>query len=133
MMSQIIMIKDKKKTGGVWPKLFNKSDIVLNEIECDFIKEREIAIRKIEEDIIDINQIMNELGTMIETQGETINSIEGSIIKAKEETEKGTEELEKAQKIQQSTNNLRLKIAGIVGSLTATSIATAVATIIIIL
>lgn len=40
------------------------------------IIEREDAIRKIESDVLDINDIMRDLGTMIESQGDTIGTLE---------------------------------------------------------
>ncbi|CAG9820111.1 unnamed protein product [Phaedon cochleariae] len=46
--------------------------------EQDMLYERESRIRQIESDILDVNQIMRELGSLVHTQGETIGE-EGSL------------------------------------------------------
>lgn len=40
--------------------------------EQDMLLERESRVKQIESDILDINQIMRELGSMVHLQGETI-------------------------------------------------------------
>lgn len=46
----------------------------LEEKQCEII-EREDAIRKIENDVLDINEMMHDLGTMINAQGDTIGTV----------------------------------------------------------
>lgn len=40
--------------------------------EQDMLIERESRVKQIESDILDINQIMRELGSLVHSQGETI-------------------------------------------------------------
>lgn len=42
------------------------------EYEQTILKEREVRVRQIEEDVLDINQIMNELNQIVHQQGEGI-------------------------------------------------------------
>ncbi|XP_074037650.1 syntaxin 13 [Leptinotarsa decemlineata] len=68
--------------------------------EQDMLLERESRIRQIESDILDVNQIMRELGSLVHVQGETIDSIENSIDHAVGNIEEGTEQLIKASRYQ---------------------------------
>lgn len=43
--------------------------------EQEMMLDRETRIREIEGDILDINQIMRELGSLVHQQGETIGSL----------------------------------------------------------
>jgi len=42
------------------------------EHEQEMVLERERRIRQIEEDVLDVNEIMRELGTMVHDQGEVV-------------------------------------------------------------
>lgn len=42
------------------------------QFEQSLLKEREQRVRQIEEDVLDVNQIMRELGTLINQQGEAV-------------------------------------------------------------
>lgn len=44
--------------------------------EQDMLLERETRVRQIESDILDINQIMRELGSLVHTQGEVIGKLQ---------------------------------------------------------
>lgn len=44
------------------------------EFEQNMLKEREQRVRQIEEDVLDVNQIMSELNTMVHAQGEAIGN-----------------------------------------------------------
>ncbi|KAJ8737870.1 hypothetical protein PYW08_000465 [Mythimna loreyi] len=70
------------------------------------LEERERDIRQLESDILDVNQIFKELGTMIHTQGEVVNSIETSVEYASVNVETGTQELREAANYK---NKLRKK------------------------
>lgn len=43
--------------------------------EHDMLLERESRIKEIESDILDVNQIMRELGSLVHAQGETIGKV----------------------------------------------------------
>jgi len=60
-------------------------------------QEREEAIRNLERDIIDINDIFKELGAMVSEQGEIIDSIESNVERAHDQVETGAVHLEKAK------------------------------------
>ena len=49
------------------------------EVDLDELRERETAIRNIESNIVDVNQIFKDLATMIHAQGEVIDSIESNV------------------------------------------------------
>jgi len=66
------------------------------QFEQEMLLEREQRIRQIEGDILDVNEIMRELGAMIHEQGDTINSIENNIENAHGNVELGQQELQKA-------------------------------------
>lgn len=70
------------------------------------LEERERDIRQLEGDIMDVNQIFKELGTMIHSQGEVVNSIETSVEYASVNVESGTQELREAANYK---NKLRKK------------------------
>ncbi|XP_049956335.1 syntaxin-7 [Schistocerca serialis cubense] len=67
------------------------------EFETEMLLEREQTMRKIEEDVLDINEIMRELGAMVHEQGETIDTIEGNIENVHGNVEGGRTELQKAE------------------------------------
>lgn len=75
--------------------------------EQDMMLEREARIQQIESDVLDVNQIMRELGSLVNAQGETIDTIENSIDHAVGNVEEGTEQLVKASQYQ---NKFRRKI-----------------------
>ncbi|PZC79773.1 syntaxin-7 [Helicoverpa armigera] len=70
------------------------------------LEERERDIRQLEGDIMDVNQIFKELGTMIHSQGEVVDSIESNVEYAAENVEAGTQELRQAANYK---NKLRKK------------------------
>lgn len=45
------------------------------QFEQSMLKEREKRVRQIEEDVLDVNQIMRELNTLINQQGENIGKL----------------------------------------------------------
>ncbi|GFG29252.1 hypothetical protein Cfor_09761 [Coptotermes formosanus] len=70
------------------------------EFEQEMLLEREQRIQQIEGDILDVNEIMRELGAMIHEQGENINSIENNIENVHGNVELGQQELQKAAEYQ---------------------------------
>ncbi|GJQ78807.1 putative glycosyltransferase like family [Trypoxylus dichotomus] len=69
--------------------------------EKDMLLDREITIRKIEADILDVNEIMRELSALIHNQEELVDSIENNIDTTAAHVEDGTSELQKASQYQQ--------------------------------
>ncbi|CAG2101509.1 unnamed protein product, partial [Medioppia subpectinata] len=72
------------------------------EEECDIelLRDREQAIRKIESDIVEVNQIFKDLATMVHEQGEVIDSIEANVETASIQVHEGTAQLSKARDYQ---------------------------------
>ncbi|KAK9508402.1 hypothetical protein O3M35_005971 [Rhynocoris fuscipes] len=70
------------------------------EFEQGLLLEREQRIKDIESCVIDINQIMKELASMVFKQAEDINSIENAIEDIQANVESGNEQLEKAASYQ---------------------------------
>ncbi|XP_065205189.1 syntaxin-7-like [Planococcus citri] len=60
------------------------------------LAEQEEAIRNLERDINDVNEIYKSLGRLVHDQGETIDSIEANIERAHINVRQGTSELRKA-------------------------------------
>ncbi|XP_063599870.1 syntaxin-12-like [Penaeus indicus] len=70
------------------------------EFETAMQSEREERMRAIEVDIIDINEIMRDLSSMVTAQGEVIDSIEDNVETAHGNVEEGREQLLKASTYQ---------------------------------
>ncbi|XP_044749437.1 syntaxin-12 [Coccinella septempunctata] len=68
--------------------------------EQEMLMERETRIRQIESDVLNVNEIMRELGTLVYDQGEVIDTIENTIDHAVGNVEEGTEQLLKAAEYQ---------------------------------
>ncbi|XP_017783949.1 PREDICTED: syntaxin-12 [Nicrophorus vespilloides] len=68
--------------------------------EQDMLQDKEIRIRQIEADVIDVNQIMRELSAMVNEQGEVMDRIENGIDYATGNVEEGTSEIIKAASYQ---------------------------------
>ncbi|XP_012267800.2 t-SNARE domain-containing protein 1 [Athalia rosae] len=70
------------------------------EFDQGLLLEREERIRRIEGDILDANQIMRELGALVNQQADSINTIENSIENVHGNVELGAQELVKANSYQ---------------------------------
>lgn len=83
------------------PQSQSQAHIQIEE-ECDLeaLKDREQAIRKIESDIVEVNQIFKDLATMVHEQGEVIDSIEANVETASIQVHEGTAQLSKARDYQ---------------------------------
>ena len=70
------------------------------EVDVDELREREKSIRKIESDIVDVNQIFKDLATMVHAQGEVIDSIEANVESATIQVSEGASQIAKAREYQ---------------------------------
>lgn len=70
------------------------------DVDLQIIQEREKAIRQLESDIMDVNQIFKDLGMLVHEQGEMVDSIEANVQSAEISVESGTQELQKAREYQ---------------------------------
>lgn len=66
------------------------------ETEVALLQERDVQIRQLESDILDINEIFRDLGTMVHEQGVTIDSIESNVESAQTDVEQGVQEVGRA-------------------------------------
>jgi t-SNARE complex subunit (syntaxin) len=72
------------------------------EVDLEELRDREKSIRKIESDIVDVNQIFKDLATMIHAQGEVIDSIESNVETATIQVSEGATQITKARDYQVS-------------------------------
>lgn len=92
------------------------------ELSLDLIKEREAAIRNLESDILDVNEIFKDLALMVHEQGDMIDSIEANVDSAAGNVETANVQLEKARNYQKASRKkmccllvLLLVVAAIIG------------------
>lgn len=75
----------------------NKQQLQLQEEEdLEMLREQELAINKLERDIVDVNQIFKELGAMVHEQGEIVDSIEASVERTNNYVSDGAQQLRQA-------------------------------------
>lgn len=70
------------------------------EFDHGLILDQEERIKRIEGDILDVNQVMRELGALVHQQAESISNIENNIESVHDHVELGTQELLKASNYQ---------------------------------
>lgn len=70
------------------------------DVDMEMMVEREEALRKLESDIVDVNQIFKDLGLLVHEQGDVIDSIEANVESASVSVEQGTEQLRQAKDYQ---------------------------------
>ncbi|KAG7163340.1 syntaxin-12-like [Homarus americanus] len=97
------------------------------EFESAMHLEREQRVRQLESDIIDINEVMRDLSSMVTAQGEIVDSIEDNVESTHGHVEEGRDELLKAARYQNKSRR-RLCICIII-----LGIVLAIITIIIVL
>lgn len=71
-----------------------------NDVDLEMIRERETAIKQLESDIMDVNQIFKDLGMLVHEQGEVLDSIEANVEHAQIHVEDGTKQLSAAKNYQ---------------------------------
>ncbi|XP_063623935.1 syntaxin-12 [Cydia splendana] len=90
----------------------------LVQFETNMLLEREQYIHKIEADVLDVNQIMQDLASLVHQQGQTVDTLEGHIEEASANVEAGVDELAKAEQHQRSYRK-KMFILIIIGSIVA--------------
>lgn len=76
------------------------------------LQEREEAVRRLETDIVGINQIFTDLAVLVNVQGETIDNIDKHVSDAVDNVEEGGQQLEKAVNYQTSARNKKFCCIG---------------------
>ncbi|XP_027792893.1 nuclear inhibitor of protein phosphatase 1 isoform X1 [Marmota flaviventris] len=80
-----------------WNQMQSQEDeAAITEQDLELIKERETAIRQLEADILDVNQIFKDLAMMIHDQGDLIDSIEANVESSEVHVERATDQLQRA-------------------------------------
>jgi len=67
------------------------------DVNIDMIREREDALRQLESDIVNVNEIFKDLAIMVHEQGETIDSIEANVDHTHQHVEQANIQLQKAK------------------------------------
>ncbi|KAK2846254.1 hypothetical protein Q7C36_011108 [Tachysurus vachellii] len=75
----------------------------ITEEDLHLIQERETAIRQLESDITDINEIFKDLAVMVHEQGDMIDSIEANVESAEVHVQSATQQLASAANYQQKS------------------------------
>ncbi|GFO50679.1 syntaxin-7-like isoform x2 [Plakobranchus ocellatus] len=73
------------------------------EDDLALIREREERIHQLESDILDVNEIFRELGAMVHTQGEVLDTIDNNVEQASANVESGNEQLVQAAEYQRKS------------------------------
>nr|XP_011422091.2 syntaxin-7 isoform X4 [Crassostrea gigas] len=63
------------------------------DVDLDMLHEREAAIKQLESDITDVNQIFKDLGMLVHEQGEMLDSIETTVESSQGHVESGQKQL----------------------------------------
>ncbi|CAG5135017.1 unnamed protein product [Candidula unifasciata] len=79
-------------------QVFKDQEII--EDDLALILEREQRIRQLESDILDVNEIFRDLGAMVQSQGEVLDTIDSNVERAATNVEAGNEQLVSAAKYQ---------------------------------
>lgn len=86
-------------------------EVVQGEVDLELVKEREEALRQLEQDIQDLNTIFKDLGVMVHEQGEDLNVIEDNVEPAARDVEQGVKNLKDAEEYQSSARRKKLFLA----------------------
>lgn len=104
--------------------LARQRQMQFDENEAAQLEQREREMRQLETDILDINDIFRDLGTMVHEQGELVDNIETHVETAAVRVESGNKQLEKAARHKKCSRKLTCMIACIlIGVLVAIVVA----------
>jgi len=81
------------------------------EYNVEQLQEREKAIRQLEADIGDVNEIFKDLATMVHEQGEMVDSIEANVETTAISVGEGAEQLRQAERYQSRSRRRILYLA----------------------
>jgi len=82
--------------------------MIEEEQNIEALQEREKAVRQLEADIGDVNQIFKDLAAMVHDQGELVDSIEANVESSSIRVEEGTEQLRQAERYQNKARRKKL-------------------------
>jgi len=82
--------------------------MIEEEQSIELMEEREKAVRQLEADITDVNQIFKDLASMVHDQGEIVDSIEENVESASISISAGNEQLRQAERYQNKARRRKL-------------------------
>lgn len=89
----------------------NQTQLMMEEeVNMAQLQEREQAIQQLESDIMDVNQIFKDLGTLVHEQGEIVDSIEANVESSHMRVSEGTQQLSKAMDYQNKARRKKVII-----------------------
>ncbi|CAG7731670.1 unnamed protein product [Allacma fusca] len=92
-------------------KEYQTFEVQTVEFDLEMAVETASRVQQIESDIVDIHEIMTQLGSMVHEQGEAVDTIEENVDNANVAVEAGTQELHRAAKLQTSRRKCILATA----------------------
>lgn len=94
-----------------------KTQMMLEEEQnLEQLQERERAVRQLEADITDVNQIFKDLAAMVHDQGEMVDSIEANVETSSIRVNEGAEQLRQAERWQNKARKKKIILA-IIGAI----------------
>ncbi|OQV22914.1 putative Syntaxin-12 [Hypsibius exemplaris] len=108
--------EDGSQAGRAPPPPYMQNQTVLqveDDVDIQALREREEAIRRLEADIGDVNQIFKDLAVLVHEQGEIIDSIEANVEGAQVHVEQGTTQLSEARRYQTKARKKMVCIIGV--------------------
>uniref|UniRef100_F6Y3T4 t-SNARE coiled-coil homology domain-containing protein n=1 Tax=Ciona intestinalis TaxID=7719 RepID=F6Y3T4_CIOIN len=103
-----VLINIQGSCGFLFSTMQDQQQATVSAEELQDIEERETAIRQLEADIMDVNMIFKDLGTMVHEQGEMIDSIEANVEHAEQDVVQGNVQLVQARASQSSARKKKL-------------------------
>ncbi|XP_023325653.1 syntaxin-12 [Eurytemora carolleeae] len=89
-----------------------RTQVMLEEEQnVEMLQERERAVRQLEADIGDVNQIFKDLAAMVHDQGELVDSIEANVESSSVRVEEGTQQLLQAERYQNKARRKKMILA----------------------
>lgn len=85
--------------------------MIEEEASIELLQEREKAVRQLEADITDVNQIFKDLAAMVHDQGELVDSIEENVESAAISITAGNEQLRQAERYQVQSRRRKILFA----------------------
>lgn len=89
------------------------------DVDLAQLRERESALRRLENDIVDVNMIFKDLAVMVHDQGEVIDSIESNVENVQIRVHEANNHLESAKKSQQAARKKKFIFFMIIGGVLA--------------
>jgi len=95
----------------------SKTQMMMEEEQnLEQLQERERAVRQLEADIGDVNQIFKDLAAMVHDQGEMVDSIEANVETASIRVNEGSDQLRQAERYQNKARRKKIILA-IIGAI----------------